>query len=172
MSEEKIRILICHTDGAVYELPMYEGPPEFDDTLNHRLAGHENHIGNLATVKKADWEKKTYRDGILNEVAQHTRPPGEGTGFGQTFYDVKDNYQLDAMQCWKRHSKTSDCGDYMTDKMRLYPDTKGDRKAEGMSTSKSERPSTFLCQFCPVHSIVMQKKRKAAHMYDKQPGED
>lgn len=159
MGNEKIRILVCHTDGAVYELPDYEGPPEYDDTLKYRLAGHEDHIGNLFRYEKDQWAKSTIRDAILKEIVKQVRP-GEGTGLGETFYDVKNNFQQDAITCWKKHNKTLDCGDYMTDKMRLYPDTKADRKELGMPTGINERPNTFLCQFCPVHSVVMGKKNK------------
>lgn len=165
MADEKIRILICHTDGAVHELPMYEGPPEYDDTLKYRLAEHKfgdgsAHFGSMATVLKKDWDKESYRHGILEKIAASTRP-GEGAGMGQTFYDIKDNFMQDAIQCWKRHARTLDCGDYMTDKMRLYPDTKAERKSEGMSAGK-DRPSTFLCQFCPVDSVVKGKQMQAA----------
>lgn len=162
MSDERVRILLCHTDGAVHELPMYSGPPEYDDTLNYRIAEHKfgdgtAHFGIVFTVAKSDWEKKTYRDGILDEIAKHTRPPGEGAGLGQTFYDVKSNFQAEAMSCWKKHNRTLDCGDYMTDKMRLYPDTKAERKELGITT---KRPNTFLCDFCPVKSVVMGKQNK------------
>lgn len=160
--EDRVRIIICHTDGAVHELPMFEGPPEYDDTLNYRLAEHKfgdgsAHFGSMFTVASKDWEKKTYRDAILDEIAKHTKP-GEGSGLGQTFYDVKSNFQMDAMSCWKKHNRTLDCGDYMTDKMRLYPDTKAERKELGLSVK--ERPNTFLCQFCPVESHVQGKKNR------------
>jgi hypothetical protein len=166
MPEEYVRILVCHTDGAVHELPDYDGPPEYDDTLKYRLSEHKfgdgsAHFGNMARLKKSDWDKKTYRDAILEEIAAAVRP-GEGSGLGQAFYDVKDNFMSDAAQCWKRHSRTLDCGDYMTDKMRLYPDTKADRKSEGLESGKS-RPSTFLCQFCPVHSVIQGKKNKGKY---------
>jgi len=171
MEDEKVRILICHTDGAVMELPDYAGPPEHDDTLNYRISQHRfgdgtAHVGNLAKVKKSDWEKKTYRDAILDEVAKATRPPGEGAGFGQTFYDVKANFQQDALDCWKKFNRPTDPSycDYRKDNKRLYPDTKGDRKELGLDPK--DRPNTFLCDFCPVQSIVMQKQRKAAGQYD------
>jgi len=157
MSEEKIRILVCHTDGAVMELPWYEGDPARDDTLNYRVAEHKNHFGNLFVYKAKDWAKSTYRDAILNEIAKQVRP-GEGSGLGQTFYDVKDNFQQDAIICWKRHNRTLDCGDYKTDRMRLYPDTKGDRKELGLDPNT--RPNTFLCDFCPVKSVVQGKVMK------------
>jgi hypothetical protein len=163
--DDRVRILICHTDGAVHELPLFDGPPEYDDTLNYRTSQHKfgdgtAHFGSMFTVSKADWEKKTYRDAILDEIAKHTRP-GEGAGMGQTFYDVKNNFMQDALVCWKKHNRTLDCGDYMTDKMRLYPDTKADRKELGLSVK--ERPNTFLCQFCPVNSVVMGKKNKETY---------
>jgi hypothetical protein len=162
-NKDKVRILICHTDGAVHELPWYEGPPDYDDTLKYRVAEHKGHMGNLFVYNKSDWSKSEYRKAILDEIAKQVRP-GEGTGLGQTFYDIKDNFMAEAAACWKKHNRTHDCGDYMTDKMRLYPDTKAERKEEGLSTS--DRPNTFLCQFCPVHSLVTTKQREAAGMYN------
>jgi len=165
LSTEKIRVLVCHTDGAVYELPDYEGPADRDDTLNYRLAGHENHIGNLFRYDADKWVKSNYREAILDEIAKQVRP-GEGTGLGQTFYDLKSNFQQDAIDCWKSYGKTTNPGhcEYMQDSKRLYPDTKGDRKDLGLDPN--DRPNTFLCQFCPVHSLVMQKKRKQAGLYN------
>jgi hypothetical protein len=162
--EEKVRVLICHTDGAVMELPWYEGPTEHDDTLKYRIAEHRfpdgsAHIGNLFVYNKKDWAKSTYRDAILNEIAKQVRP-GEGTGFGQNYYDVKDNFMADAIKCWKGFNRTTDPShcDYRKDNKRLYPDTKGLRKEAGMDPG--DRPNTFLCDFCPVHSLVMSKKNK------------
>lgn len=164
MEEEKIRILVCHTDGAVYELPWYDGPQEHDDTLNYRVSEHRDHVGNLFVYNKKDWEKSTYREAILSELAKQVKP-GQGTGMGESFYDLKSTFQEDAIMCWKGFGKTTDPGhcDYRKDNKRLYPDTKGDRKELGLSPT---RPNTFLCDFCPVHSLVMQKKRKAAGLYD------
>lgn len=163
--EDKVRILVCHTDGAVYELPWYSGPPEHDDTLNYRLAGHENHIGNLFTVRASDWNKQSYRDAIIKEIATKVGAPGSGAGMGSEFYDLKSNFQQDAITCWKGFNRTTDPGhcDYRKDNKRLYPDTKADRKEAGMP---KERPNTFLCDFCPVHSLVQQQQRKKAGLYD------
>lgn len=159
---EKIRILVCHTDGAVFELPDYEGPADRDDTLAYRLAGHENHIGNLFRYERAQWENSEYRKAILNEIAKQVKP-GLGDGFGQSFYDVKSNFQMDAMQCWKEHNRTLNCDDYKTDPKRLYPDTKGDRKELGLDPK--DRPNTFLCDFCPVKSMVQERAFKKAGLY-------
>lgn len=163
--EEKIRILVCHTDGAVYELPWYEGPPEHDDTLSYRLQGHKGHIGNLFIYNAKDWAKSATREAILSEIARQVKP-GEGTGLGQTFYDVKSNFQQDAITCWKSFNKTTDPGhcDYRKENKRLWPDTREERKELGLDPK--DRPNTFLCDFCPVHSLVVQKQRKAAGQYN------
>lgn len=161
---------MCHIDGAVHELPWYEGDPERDDTLNYRISQHKfpdgsAHFGNLFVYNAKDWSKSTVRQAILEEIAKQVRP-GEGTGLGQTFYDVKSNFQQDAIECWKGFGRTTDPGhcDYRKDNKRLWPDTKQDRKELGLDPK--DRPNTFLCDFCPVHSLVMQKQRAKAGLYD------
>jgi len=166
MAEEKVRILICHTDGDVMELPWYEGPAEHDDTLNFRVSQHPDHIGNLFVYNKKDWDKSAYKTAILDEIAKQVRP-GQGTGMGNDFYDLKSTFQEDAIMCWKGFGKTTDPGhcDYRKDNKRLYPDTRGERKELGLDPKG--RPNTYLCDFCPVHSLVLQKRRKEAGLYDK-----
>lgn len=164
MAEAKIRLLICHTCQSIDELPDYEGDPERDDTLNYRVAEHHfpsgnPHIGSLARVEAKSWQNKNHRQGILEKLGQ-AKAPGQGEGLGQTYYDVKGNFQQDALKCWKAHGRTSDCADYRHDNKRLVPDTKGERKDLGLSPST--RPNTWLCDFCPVSSVVttaMRKKR-------------
>jgi hypothetical protein len=169
MAESKIRLLICEHCGSVEEMPAYEGYWKHDTWLNEKLKGHllpsgEKTHGNVHVgfVEAAKWRRNS-KD-IIQEMAKEFTLPGEGAGLGQTFYDVKDNYMEDAMKCWRvDHGRTLDCADYMSEGKRLYPDTKADRKSEGMSSGK-DRPSTFLCQFCPVHSIVEGKKNKVKNL--------
>ena len=170
--EDKIRLLICQTCGTIEALPLYEGDPRYDDWLNSKTSVHKTpsgtpHIGSLATVNSKDWANPTYHDAITKEIAQQLTPAGHGAGFGQTFYDTKDNFLQDAMTCWKGFNRTTDPGhcDYRKDSKRLLPDTRAERKEAGMDPKT--RPNTFLCDFCPVHSLVLQKRRKDAGLYDK-----
>lgn len=85
---------------------------------------------------------------------------------GSEYYDAKSNFLQDAMTCWKGFNRTTDPGhcDYRKDNKRLYPGTTADRKELGLDPK--DRPNTFLCDFCPVHSIVQQKKNKKDGLYN------
>lgn len=172
----KIRLLICKTCGSVDELPVFEGPLEHDEWLNvkvqdHRTPSGEPHIGSLATVSTDEWSKPDVRDQIMKKIATEFALPGQAAGLGQSFYDLKSTFLEDAMTCWKGFGRTTDpshCA-YRSDSKRLLPDTKADRKDAGLSVK--DRPNTFLCDFCPVHSLVLQKRRADAGLYDKQKWE-
>jgi hypothetical protein len=155
---------------------MYDGPPEHDEWLKrkveaHRFAGGDAHIGNLATVATSDWAKPQYRDEIVNKISKEFKLPGQGAGLGQTFYDLKSTYLEDAMTCWRGFGRTTNPGhcDYRKENKRLLPDTAADRREAGFDPK--DRPNTFLCDFCPVQSIVLQKRRAEAGLYDKQKWE-
>lgn len=164
---DKLRLLICHDCETIQELPWYEGPPEHDDTLKYRVSDHrfpngEEHRGVLATVPSDHWEKASHRQEIVEKITTASGRPGTAAGLGADFYNVKSNFQQDAMKCWKQHNRTSDCADWRSDAKRLYPDTKADRKSEGLPT---QRPNTWLCDFCPVTSIYAQKRNAARGDY-------
>lgn len=171
MSDDKIRLLICHTCGSIEELPDYQGPPERDDTLNYRVSFHkfgsgDAHFGIMGTVKADDWKNQAYKDAIADEIYKKMTKPGSGEGLGNEFYDIKSNFQQDAFACFKSFGRPKDPSfcDYHKENKRLYPDTKGMRKEEGLDTKTM--PSTFLCDFCPVQSIVQTRKNKANKMYN------
>lgn len=156
-----VRLLFCHTCHSVDELPDFDGPPEYDHYLNYRVAQHQfpsdtPHRGLLA--KCADDPK--YINAAIDEL-ENTVSPGQGSGLGQQLYDLRDNFGAEAMQCWKRHSRTDDCDDYRSEKKRLWLDTRADRKAEGMPTRREDRPNIWLCDHCPVHSMVQRRQRDA-----------
>jgi hypothetical protein len=164
---EKLRLLICNDCHSIQELPWYDGPVEHDDTLTYRVAEHrfpngEEHRGVMATVPAENWGNLAHRQEIVAKISR-SAAPGQGAGLGDEFYDVKANFQTDAMDCWKKHNRTTDCGDWRSDAKRLYPDTKAERKAEGMTKT---RPNTWLCDFCPVTSIYAQKRNAARGDYD------
>lgn len=148
---------------------MYDGDADHDEWLNRAVDQHKTpsgmpHIGQLATVNVSDWQKKSVREGIIEKIYSEFGLPGSGEGMGQEYYDLKDTYLEDAYKCWKGFNRTTNPGhcDYKKENKRLLPDTKALRKEAGMS---AERPNTFLCDFCPVHSVVLQKNREALGMY-------
>jgi len=144
------------------QVPDFSGPADYDYLLQFRVDQHQfvdgtPHRGLLARCE----DKPTVIQAAMDQMAATVRP-GQGTGLGQQLYDLRDNYQAEAMGCWKRHGRTSDCADYRSEPKRLWIDTRAERKAEGLSVKRDERPNIWLCDHCPVHSLVMQKKRIAA----------
>ena len=160
-----VRLLWCHVCKSVDQIPDYDGPPEYDYYLEYRVQQHQfadgrPHRGILGRAKNTPSEISAAMDQMSEAVA-----PGGGSGLGEPLYDLRDNYKVEAMQCWKRHNRTSDCGDYRSEAKRLYADTKADRKSEGLSVNRNERPNAFLCDFCPVESIVQTARNKAKGLY-------
>jgi hypothetical protein len=168
--DARVRLLLCYVCNTIEPLPWFDGPNEYDETLKARLAKHRTpeghpHVGNLATVSETSWNTPERREKIVEELSA-VRNGGEA-GLGTKFYDVRNTFEEDAMTCWRvKHGRTENCDDYKSDKMRLLPDTRGDRKELGMATRAVDRPGgTYLCMFCPYHSVVMQRARKKAGIY-------
>jgi len=165
----KTRILVCHSCESVQELPWCgEDPqcqhPSCTEPLEYRLAQHPGHLGNLADIDEAVWNNLSARPSVLKELAKIAAGPGKGTGLGEKFYDVRSTFSEDAMTCWKKHGRTKNCDEYMSDRMRLYPDTRAERKEEGLDPKM--RPTTSLCQYCPYHQIVTQRQRSEKFRYN------
>lgn len=166
---EKIRLLICHDCQSVQEIPDFDGPPEYDHLLSlrvseHRFPGGEEHFGILASTQKSDWENPSTREGILKKMAGQFGRPGTGVGLGIEYYNVKANYQEEAFTCWRAHNRTLDCGDWRSDAKRLLPDTRAERKEAGLSPK--DRPNIWLCDFCPVTTVVQEKANKKKGLYN------
>jgi hypothetical protein len=160
-----VRLLVCNTEGTIEELPDYQGPPEHDDVLNflsarHKFPSGEDHLGSVGRVETKHWENKQTRKAITTQILDKVGH----TGLDPSFYDAKNTLREDAMTCWIRdHNRNPACSDYKTDAKRLTPGTAKDRKALGFAPMRSD---TFLCDFCPVKSMVQQ-----AH-YDKSGARD
>lgn len=167
---EKIRLLICEYCGSVEEMPEHEGPWQQDTWLNEKLKAHllpsgEKTHGNVHVARIDSGAWLNHKPDIMAKMASEFTMPGKGAGLGQSYYDTKDNFSADAMQCWRvEHNRTVNCEDYRSDKKRLLPDTKADRRELGLDPKL--RPNTFLCDFCPYNSIVMQRQRKDKYKYD------
>lgn len=150
-----VRLLVCNTCGTIEELPDYEGPEERDDVLNYLTSKHlfpdgNSHFGNLMKVETKHWEDKGKRDSIVAQI----RDSANHTGFDQSFYDAKATLQDDAMTCWTRdHNRNPACPDYKSESKRLMPGTSAARREVGAPEFRS---TTFLCDFCPVKSMVQQ----------------
>jgi hypothetical protein len=167
--DPRIRLLICNDCETIEPLPWFDGPVQYDDTLNFRLAGHRTaegtpHRGAMATVSEVSWDDTEKRRKILDELNKAKN--GGEIGLGSKLYDLRSTYAEDAYKCWQHdHNRTKNCEDYKSDKKKLVPDTRGDRKELGLETKSSARPNTWLCVFCPYHSVVMERARRDQGYY-------
>lgn len=154
---EHIRLLVCKDCKTIEPLPDYSGDPAHDVLLDYLVQPHRTngveHIGMLARVETSDWNDPRIQREISGRLV--TEFGGE-TGLGSDFYNTRDTFREDAMSCWRQHQRNPDCSDYKSDAKRLTPDTAAARKEAGMPAyhTKDDR---YLCEFCPVHSLVEQK---------------
>lgn len=165
-----IRVLICRDCRSTEVLPDFKGDPSHDDALiyateKHAYPNGEKHFGRLyGDIAEAQWNKRDTRDEILRRIWQE-----EGhTGMEPWVYSTFETLKLDAMQCWRSRLRPESCSDYRSDKKRLVPPTAADRKSEGIGKYRASTKHTqYLCNYCPINSIVEQKVREARGMYDK-----
>jgi hypothetical protein len=166
---EKIRLLACGECKTIEELPDFEGHPSQDHLLNALVSKHESNGRRhqpalLADVEKVKWDDANVRTEVAKQLAQRLSGKGE-TGLGTPFYTTRDTFRDDAMACWKKHLRNPACNDYKNDDKRLTPGTSAERKAAGLP-EYSHANDRYLCEFCPVHSLVVTAARKAAGAYD------
>jgi hypothetical protein len=165
MATEHIRLLLCKTCGTMEELPDYEGDPRGDFILEALVKKHPNHLADpnvpLVRIEKKHWDTPSTRKAIIAQIRDKTGH----TGFDMTYYDAKNTFQEDAHECFNKHLRNPACGDYKTDSKRLTPSTTAERKAAGLPKYRSAH-DRFLCDFCPVQSLVVTAARKKAGMYD------
>lgn len=175
--DTKLRILVCHTCKAMVPIPDVPGGRGDDEMLMARVMEHQfppEHRGRevfarphemiLCRIPETLWNNSSLRPQVVKEIQKHVGGAGEGEGLGE-LYDVRNNFMEDAMDCWrKEHGRTSNCGDYMSDKKKILADSVSERRELGLDPTI--RASVKLCQFCPYHSVVMQRKRKARGLYN------
>jgi hypothetical protein len=167
MAEEEVRLLACVVCKTIEELPDFKGRPEQDHLLNRLLEGHgpeENrHIGQLFRVEKSKWDSPKVKTEVANQIAAALK--GGETGLGSEFYNIKNTFVEDAGACFKAHHRNPACHDSKSDSKKLTPNTKAERKAAGIDPYESAH-DRYLCEYCPVHSLVMTARRKKAGLYD------
>ena len=157
-----IRVLYCAVCQTMETLPLYDGPVEGDTLLEvlvsrHQFESGEPHKGHLFRVPQLEWEREAVRKEIIKQIKG-----GGSKGideFDASFYATKDTFKEDALTCYAQHNRPKDsCGDYMSDKKILLPDTKAERKEAGLpSPAKAPGPKNHLCGFCPIHQVVRNK---------------
>lgn len=173
-NEPHMRVLKCSKCRSIEEVPDYDGPEggentmEFDQVLKFFTDQHvsKNCVRDDFTIIRFPvkfWMVPKVREGIEAQLK-------EGASgldvFGTNFYDTKNNFSADAMNCWIReHNQTKDCGDYKHDKKRLKPGTSVERAALGLE-KEGTGPKVYLCDYCPVKSLVQEKAFKKKGLYN------
>jgi hypothetical protein len=170
MAEAKVRLLICLKCKSLEELPDYEGPVENDHLLEHlasehaRRHPHAMNSGNLVKVPAAAWDLPETRAQIQDEIRKAIG--GGETGLGSAFYEARNTFLEDAMTCFAAHQRNPACSDYKDDSKALgvTEDIKQTWKDAGIKRTKyvDRAQRRFLCEFCPVHSLVQQAARRKA----------
>lgn len=177
-SGPRVRLLACGKCKTIEVLSDYDGPremaEEYDTVLNIAVERHKDGVeriphapASLMDVAQADWDNPEAQEQIRAQIAASFDPNGE-TGLGAEAYAIRDNFKDDAMSCWEKHLRVPACPDYKSDKMIITPNTQAERKEAGLPKFDSANPALqkHLCDYCPVHSLVTQMKRKRAGLYD------
>lgn len=178
VKDDEIRLYICQDCKQIIPIPSDGVPPYRYDYLLHKLEAEHGgpteewvrreigdkytglppvgrgHAAAVIAVTQAAWETEKGQQKILQQIKNAVA--GGETGLGSEFYDVKDQFHEDAIQCWRAHNRTLNCHDFKTKKKELKPDTAALRRAEGMGEYRS---NIHLCNFCPVANHVEQKLR-------------
>jgi hypothetical protein len=173
-NEPMMRLMKCLKCKTIDEIPGYSGPEggentvEFDEALRFFV---DQHIDKGCTNRDDRviyylpvrfWVIPKVKKGILKQIQQGA----EGLDiFGTNFYATKENFTADAMTCWIAHKQTKDCGDYKNDKKLLKADTAKERLDAGLE-KESSGPKVYLCDYCPVKSIVQEKAFKQQGLYN------
>lgn len=167
----QLRLLICHQCKTVEEFPDFDGPPDRDEVLAFHAAKHRSagvpHKGNLVKIDEEHWSREEVREQTLKQI-QEALSGGE-TGLGSPAYNLLNTLREDAMTCFRQHQRNPACSDYKSPEKRLVPDTVAERKELGLDPvydSTNRRLTRYLCEYCPVHSLVQQAARKRAGLYD------
>src|ERR1035441_2383665 len=178
---EGLRLLVCHDCKSADPVPWCGESKacrhaRCNDTLNARMDRHytdsgHSHKMSLAAIDAGVWATQRGKEEILKQAMA----VGTSTGFtpvlGQELYEVGQNFEVDALKCWKQHNKPGTAGnysgeEYMFDRKKLLADTSALRREAGLSTRQANRTGTKLCEFCPYQSTVMQRVRTSQGHYE------
>ena len=169
-----LRIVICNKCQTIETLPAYKGDPDKDFLLHgllqkhgHRelMLGGQNPEMSWGNVWIDDWNDEGKRRELIKTIRE-----SEGhTGLGDEYYASHDFYREEAGKCFNRHSRNPNCPDYQDHSKLLgntmVTDEEISDMAEDQRRSKRElrrqmsvqRGEVYLCHFCPVQSLVMQR---------------
>lgn len=168
-----IRLLRCMVCETWEELPDYEGPVERDYLLEmtierHKFPSGDPHVGKLFKIPVKAWGNAEQRKAVLDQLGQGGSIGLDALDPDKAFYDTKMTFSADAMTCWKAHnSPKTGCDDYQIPAKRLLPNSAKERAELNLPKPEhADGPKIYLCNFCPVHSVVTQRKRMIMGMYD------
>lgn len=168
-----IRLLYCLVCNTMEELPPHDGPPETDYLLEisvekHRFPSGEPHQGKLFVLPVKTWSQESHRKEIINQLKGGGSMGLDAMTPEADYYSTKMTFAEDAMECWKRHLRPDDhCDEYESPQKRLLPKTALERKDAGLpDPMNAPGPKIYLCHFCPMHSVIMTKKRAMRGMYN------
>lgn len=151
-----LRLLVCRTCKSIDEVPDYEGRPEDDNLLNVVVERHPDHLGALFRIPIGFWLDPNVKQKIISQLTEGSKGLAE---INPEHYNLRNTFMEDAMVCFKQHLRPSEgCPDWRHDSKVLVPDTKAERKAEGLSLTPIG-PKRYLCDFCPVRSHYERKSR-------------
>ena len=163
--EPYIRLLVCRTCKSIEELPSHSGRPEDDVLLRISVDRHgPEHVGVLYNVSALHWNSETMRAAIKEQI---TKGSSGLDVFGTNFYSTRMTFSEDAMACWEKHLRPKgQCSEFRSEKKRLLPDTKGERKDLGLSAPEhSSATRIYLCDFCPVRVYNEKMSREEKGLY-------
>lgn len=173
-NEPMMRLLICAKCKMVDEVPTYDGPEGGENTVQYDLSLKffvDQHLERgctnqddrtLAKLPTKYWIIPKVKESIMNQIQEGSKGLDV---FGTNFYATKENFTSDAMSCWIAHKQTKDCGDYKSDSKLLKAGTAKERLAAGLE-KESNGPKVYLCDYCPVKSIVQEKAFKKQGLYN------
>lgn len=159
MSEPFNRLLVCwrvvngkKTDGIMYKMNPYDGPPEYDmellDILERHKARHQDYDNWRALIFRTDKETATKLDAetaIKNELKSHDI----------FIKDFRDELKVDAIKCFNRHNRpTKGCPDWCDESKTIG------RKV-GIPVDKRQ----YLCMYCPAAEYPTYKERLKLGLY-------
>lgn len=130
--------------------------PGQDPLLDVLVEKHRNHApAQLFQVPDADWRE--HKDEILAEIKKKT------TGFEGDFYDVRNTFVDDAMECFRQHARPAEgCSDWYADSKKL---TRPTPEGQRWQRENFKAPTVHLCDFCPVRSWVESQVNLANPAY-------
>lgn len=168
-----IRLVYCLVCNTIEELPPHDGPPETDTLLEITLEKHEfpsgeRHMGKMFILPVKTWANTKSRKEIINQLKGGGSAGLDAMTEEGDFYSTKMQFAEDAMSCWKYHLYPKDnCADYQTEPKRLLPKTAKERKDAGLEGPESAPgPKVYVCNFCPMHSVMTTKRRSLMGLYD------